>query len=101
MKSTYNRRKRDFCRRASFIALSVCKIRFCYETRPTDGERAKTAVLTYKLETAGVFSIAGEDSRFLYLVRSSCVLLRAHSLVKPFSQVRFREYERRGVANDA
>ena len=63
------RRKRDLCRRTSSIALSVCKIRFGYGTRPTDGGRAKTAVPTYKLETARVFSIAGGDSPFLYLVR--------------------------------
>ena len=32
--------------------------------------RAKTAVLTYKLETMRVFSIAGDDSPFLNLVLS-------------------------------
>ena len=35
-----------------------------------DGGRAKTAVLTYTLENTRAFSIAGEDSPFLYLVRS-------------------------------
>ena len=68
-KSTSMRRKRDLCRRTSSIALSVCKIRFGYETCPSDGRRAKTAVPTYKLETTRAFSIAGEDSPFLNLVR--------------------------------
>ena len=58
--------------------------------------RAKTAVLTYKLETTRVFSIAGDDSPFLYLVRSVIVSFYEHiPQSSPFSLVRFREYERR------
>ncbi len=40
--------------------------------------RAKTAVLTYKLETARAFSIAGKDSPFLYLVRFFFVSFYEH-----------------------
>ena len=95
LKSTSERRKRDLYRRTSFIALSVCKIRFCHETCPTDGRRAKTAVITYKLETTRVFSIAGEDSPFLCLVRSCLASFYEHiPLSSPFSLVRCHEHER-------
>ena len=91
-----HRRKRDLCRRSSFTALSVCKIRFAYETRPTDSRRAKRLSPLTNWKPLGVFSIAGDDSPFLCLVRSVIVSFYEHiPQSSPFSLVRFREYERR------
>ena len=58
-------------------------------------ERKRLSSLT-NWKPLGVFSIAGDDSPFLYLVRSVIVSFYEHiPQSSPFSLVRFREYERR------
>ena len=58
-------------------------------------ERKRLSPLT-NWKPLGVFSIAGGDSPFLYLVRSCLVSFYEHiPQSSPFSLVRFREYERR------
>lgn len=58
-------------------------------------ERKRLSLLT-NWKPLGVFSIAGDDSPFLYFVRSVIVSFYEHiPQSSPFSLVRFREYEQR------
>jgi len=72
LKSTSDRRKSvNVVGQVFFLIGAEPMIR--KQTHPTVSGREKTAVLTYKLETARSFSIAGGDSRFLILIRSVLV----------------------------
>ena len=90
------RRKRDLCRRTSSIALSVCKIlRMLWNT--PDWWRTSENGCPH-LQTGSRKGIQYcrwwqpiSLSRPLFL----CVLLRAHSPIKPVDPVRFCEYKRR------
>ena len=64
------------------------------QTRQTVSGREKTAVLTYKLETARSFSIAGGDSRFLILIRSVLVAFTSTYPNLPNHQFAFAKRER-------
>ena len=96
-KSTSNRRKRDFMPWDKFHSLVGMQDteNAMKHARLMANERKRLSTLT-NWKPLGAFSVAGENSPFLYLVRSFFVSFYEQiPLSSPYSLVRHREYERK------
>ena len=96
LKSTFERRKRDLYRRTSSIALSVCKIlRRPWNTPDWWLTSEKGCPHLQTGNHKGIQCCRWWLPISLSRPLRPCVLLRAHSHIKPFSLVRCHEHERR------